>query len=116
LTRRWPTELVALLPKHEWPYVALLSLKDSITHKHVINFGAMDPWAEAACLALGSASVTTVDYNRLTFDHPQLSTLTVDALHDLLNNGSHPRWDVLLSFSSFDHDGLGRSVPTSPSG
>ena len=41
----------------------------------VIVFGATDPWLECLCLAAGAKSVTTVEYQRLEYEHAQLRTL-----------------------------------------
>lgn len=61
----------------------------------VIIFGSMEPWAECLCLAAGAAHVTTVDYNRLHFEHPHLTTLTVA---DLLRAPAESlRFDVRIA-------------------
>ena len=51
-----------------------------IEGKHVGVWGTIEPWAECYCLAAGAERVTTIDYNRLTFHHPKMSTLTVAEL------------------------------------
>ncbi len=58
---------------------------------------------ESVCLALGAAHVTTVEYNALTYEHERVTTVVPADM------GTGP-WDVALSVSSFDHDGLGRCV------
>ncbi|KAL1524458.1 hypothetical protein AB1Y20_019352 [Prymnesium parvum] len=90
--------------KTQWLVRALAAM--SLTASRVVVFGSIDPFEECLCLAAGAAHVTTVDYNRLSFEHPSLSTMTLDEL-----SGSPPgslQFDVALSLSSFDHDGLGR--------
>jgi len=47
-------------------------------------------------------------YNALTLDHPKLGSVSVPAFQAAVAGGE--RWDVAVSFSSFDHDGLGRCV------
>lgn len=70
----------------------------------------MEPWVEAAALALGAESVTTVEYNKLTYEHPRITTTTP-------SNISANDFDVAFSISSFDHDGLGRyGDPLNPVG
>ena len=71
-------------------------------------------------LAFGAASVTTVEYNELSYDHPlvrrvhpskillanhlsQITTATPTTF--IVPQGG---FDVAFSMSSFDHDGLGR--------
>ena len=79
-----------------------------IEGKHVGVWGTIEPWAECYCLAAGAERVTTIDYNRLTFHHPKMSTLTVAELEEADGHDAHAPFDVALSLSSFDHDGLGR--------
>jgi len=71
----------------------------------------MEPWWEAVCLALGAARVTTVEYNRLTYDHPHIIAVQPASLP------LQSTFDAILSISSFDHDGLGRyGDPLAPDG
>lgn len=80
----------------------------------VVVIGAQSPRYEAICVSLG-AETLTVDYNRLVFEHPQMKTTTVDQFYAM--NASAERFDVLISASSLDHDGLGRySDPIAPDG
>lgn len=93
---------------------ALLSL--NVTGQRVVVFGSTTPRWETMCLALGAAEVWTVEYNNLTYDHPQLHTVTVReyvSQRPLLLG----TFDLALSVSSFDHDGLGRyGDPVCPDG
>lgn len=53
-----------------------------------------------------------IQYNNLTYDHPDISTYLVT---DTTVN--HTQYDIALSLSSFDHDGLGRyGDPINPTG
>ena len=103
-------------PKQHWPLVGIAELGAArISGAAVIVFGSMEPWTEAICLALGARHVTTVEYNQLTYEHDAVTTLTVDEFRDKVADGE--RWDVAMSFSSFDHDGLGRyGDPLDPDG
>merc|ERR1740130_1653005 len=47
-----------------------------------VVFGSQDPWAETFLLAAGASDVLTVEYNQLTYSHPALRTVTVEALED----------------------------------
>lgn len=63
-------------------------------------------------LASGAQHVTTVEYNSLTYDHPDITTLLLSNLDD-----NHVHFDAAFSLSSFDHDGLGRyGDPLNPNG
>ena len=56
--------------------------------------------------------MTTVEYNNLTYNHPDITTLLLSNL-----DPTHARFDVAVSLSSFDHDGLGRyGDPINPDG
>jgi hypothetical protein len=69
----------------------------------------MSPTIESLCLALGAKHVSIVDYNQLTYEHPQLTTYTVADWDAARKTETKSRlFDVVLSISSFDHDGLGR--------
>lgn len=80
----------------------------------VVVIGSQSPRYEAVCVSLG-ATTLTVDYNRLVFEHPKMRTTTAE--HFFAKNASTDRFDVLISASSLDHDGLGRySDPIAPDG
>lgn len=55
----------------------LLSALDehAVSGHHVAVFGSMSPWYEAVAVAAGAAKVTTIEYNKLTYDHPQMETV-----------------------------------------
>ncbi|CAI5464210.1 unnamed protein product [Closterium sp. Yama58-4] len=80
--------------------------------KSVLVIGSQLPWVEAICLAFDAKAITTVDFNRPVASHPKLRQLVVDELED-----SSETWDVAVSFSSLEHDGLGRyGDPINPNG
>ncbi|EDQ89505.1 uncharacterized protein MONBRDRAFT_8000 [Monosiga brevicollis MX1] len=72
----------------------------------VLVFGSTEPWFEAVALALNASSVVTVEYNKLTYVHDRIQTFTPSEFH--ASAVSSTRFDVIISASSFDHDGLGR--------
>lgn len=67
--------------------------------------GSLEPWYEAVCLSRGAASCTTLEYNKLDFQHPGLRTMT---MAEFAAMEPKPKFDVALSISSLEHDGLGR--------
>eukprot|EP01063_Lacrimia_lanifica_P014798 TRINITY_DN21351_c0_g1_i1.p2 TRINITY_DN21351_c0_g1~~TRINITY_DN21351_c0_g1_i1.p2 ORF type:complete len:267 (+),score=108.35 TRINITY_DN21351_c0_g1_i1:64-864(+) len=78
-------------------------------------YGSMEPWYEAVALAHGAASVTTIEYNKLSYEHAAVTTKTVAEC------AAAPEacrgFDFAFSISSFDHDGLGRyGDPLAPDG
>ena len=85
---------------------------DVLSYTMQVVFGSTSPWYEALLLALGAGHVTTVEYNNLTYSHPDITTL----LPSNLESGQC-RFDAAFSLSSFDHDGLGRyGDPINPDG
>jgi hypothetical protein len=101
----------------------------SVEGADVAVVGTMEPWVESWCIAFGAKSVTTIEYNNLTIDHPGITTVTAArfaelqseaALDPITEDGSaklqatnsSPRllFDVVISITSVDHDGLGRSI------
>lgn len=85
-----------------------------ISNKVGYVFGTQVPWAEAALLAAG-ATLTTVEYMSITTDHPRLSYTHPSNLTNRFLRGHHDGADFAWSFSSLEHDGLGRyGDPVSP--
>ena len=75
-----------------------------VASKSVLVVGSRNPWIEAVCLAFGAASVTTVDYNVPRCQHTRIRCIGMDEHlreEDVL-------YDRVFSFSSLEHDGLGR--------
>lgn len=90
-------------------YQALKKYK--IRGLQVAVFGSTKPWYEAFCLEHGGYP-TTIEYNQVTTDHPDLATMTVAELEQ-----SGRVFDAGFSISSFEHDGLGRyGDPINPYG
>jgi len=71
--------------------------------KTVLVVGSESPWLEAIILAYGQAlRVVTVDFKAIP-QNAYVQTMTVDQLAK-----SNLKFDSVLSFSSIEHDGLGR--------
>lgn len=73
-----------------------------VEKKDIVVFGSTSPWYESLVLSMGAQSVTVVEYNHLTYEHPAITCILVKDLP------LEKQFDVALSLSSFDHDGLGR--------
>ena len=81
----------------------------------VLVVGSAEPWHEAVCLALGASRVTSVDYGMRTYEHPQLDQVNASFWDQL--DDANLGYDVVVSASSLDHDGLGRyGDPIAPDG
>lgn len=101
----------------------------------VCVFGSTNPWVEAAAIYMNASMVTTVEYNNLTYEHDHIRTISGydfewfymlpremprEAQHggnsNSKSNNNH-FFDVAISVSAFDHDGLGRyGDPLNPVG
>jgi len=74
----------------------------NVQGRDVAIIGSVTPWYEAICLAYGARPIS-IDYNPIVSQHPAISTLTQAEYQ------AAPRqFDMLLSISSIEHDGLGR--------
>eukprot|EP01147_Barroeca_monosierra_P008327 gene8327-873_t len=91
----------------KWFIEALRKYKHLVERKNAIVWGSMNPWYEAMLLAANANHVTTVEYNKLTFSNTRMTTLQPHELKQTREK-KWPRFDVAVSTSSFDHDGLGR--------
>ena len=83
-----------------------------VANKEVLVIGSQKPWIEVICLAFGAKSVTTVDFNPPVVDYPEIRSVGVDDFEK-----EDKLYDILISFSSLEHDGLGRyGDPVDPDG
>ena len=124
--RRWSAELVDELTSlasrgerinpADYPYAALLlyrALDDyPVRQKDVLVVGSVSPWVEAIALSRGARSVTTVDYMLPESQSPRIQLVPMQQLRE-----RPAAFDIVLSFSSVEHDGLGRyGDPIDPTG
>lgn len=75
---------------------------EPIEGKSVAIMGSIAPWYEAITLAYGGFP-TTIEYNLPNYNYPKIKEVL---LTDALQSGV--KFDVGISISSFEHDGLGR--------
>jgi len=102
-TKQWLTEAIA---------------SEVNVGSRAIVFGSVEPWVECLLLAAGAYTVTAVEYQKRTYEHPQLQTTTVSELMTLQSaDNNHTVFDVAVAHGAFDHDGLGRyGDPLQPDG
>lgn len=86
--------------------------------KCVLVVGSISPWLESIALHNEGTSVTTVDYNKPLLD-PELRAseprLVARQMTEVMESGD--TFDVIVSYSSIEHDGLGRyGDPLNPDG
>ena len=92
-----------------WLYEALE--KYPIAGKEVGIIGSQLPFYECVVLAYGGYP-TTVEYNKIVSEDPRITTITAEEF-----NKNPRKFDVILSISSIEHDGLGRyGDPINPNG
>jgi hypothetical protein len=97
--------------------VAFKRYKRFIEGKRGMVFGSESPWAEGALIAAGAKRVTTVEYRTVVSDHPKLSYYHPSVLAQEYLEGKVAQVDFAFSFSTFEHDGLGRyGDPVNPFG
>jgi len=95
----------------EYLYQALDELKDQIQGKEIAIIGSAVPWYESIVLAYGAHPIV-IEYNPVTTSDNRVTYLTPDQYW------KNPRkFDLILSISSTEHDGLGRyGDPIDPDG
>jgi len=76
--------------------------------KHVLVIGSEKPWVEALCLANGAAQITTLEYASLESSHTLVHVMTPSSMSIAARTNKLPQFDVIVSFSSIEHSGLGR--------
>jgi hypothetical protein len=91
-----------------WLYDALE--KYPVKGKKVCIVGSTYPWYEAMMISYGAAVVDVIEYSDRSIEHDVIKYIKPD----MIDEGSY---DVCLSISSFEHDGLGRyGDPIDPTG
>jgi hypothetical protein len=85
------------------PRLYALIDRHPVKGKSVVIMGSLEPFYELVFLTFGAASVTTVEYGVRKVTDPRFEVVTPAQMI------ANPRkFDVAVSISSFEHDGLGR--------
>lgn len=82
--------------------------KDYVENKRGIVIGSEDPWVEAILLHHGARHILTVEFGRIASGHPQIDTMVPKEFTEKFLNNDIDQFDFGISFSSLEHDGLGR--------
>lgn len=92
-------------------YQALDEMADFLVGREVAVIGSAGPWYESILLSYG-AHPFVIEYNPITSEYPNVTYLTPAQFK------ANPRtFDLVLSISSTEHDGLGRyGDPLNPNG
>ena len=80
----------------------------AVRHASVLVMGTENPWVECLLVNEGARLVTTFEYGAISVEHPRMraslgQTVAVDFLA-----GSFEPVDLVVSYSSLEHSGLGR--------
>jgi len=97
-------------PKCSLQFVEVFNKFINLSGKNCLVLGSISPWIECLLLHFNAESVTTLDY--ITPDcNYKINTLSMN------NYKKEMKYDVIVSFSSLEHDGLGRyGDPINPNG
>lgn len=88
--------------------VAMEKYKMQIQGKRGLVVGSERPWVEGALLNTGADKVLTLEFGSIDCQHPQVDTILPTKFTEKFLNGEVVPYDVGVSFSSLEHDGLGR--------
>lgn len=83
----------------------------------VLVAGSISPWVEAVVISrpgIQLRKLVTTDYNPIEIHSDQIEFVSME---DLKQNRPEPLFDLVVSYSSIEHDGLGRyGDPINPAG
>ena len=84
-------------------YFCKLLDKYDVKNKKVAIIGSENPWIEAIVYNYGCKDITTVEYNKPHIEHENFKVISYDEFKH-----SDYKFDMILSYSSIEHSGLGR--------
>lgn len=97
-------------PKSSLQFVEVFTKFINLSGKKCLVLGSISPWVECLLLHFNADSVTTLDYITPECNY-KINTLCMN------NYKKEMKYDVVVSFSSLEHDGLGRyGDPINPNG
>ena len=87
----------------------LLKYPHIVSGKVGLVIGSETPWAEAMLINKNASHITTVEYADIVNEHPQISVIKPSVWAAQAMSKPHaPVFDFCFTFSSIEHDGLGR--------
>lgn len=89
-------------------YAAMADWSHLVRGQRGLVVGTERPWAEAMLIEFGARTLSTLEFGRIVSEHPQIETWTPDAFKMAFWAGRIPQYDFAFSYSSIEHDGLGR--------
>jgi len=97
-------------PKSSLQLVEVFNKFINLSGKKCMVLGSISPWIECLLLHFNAESVTTLDYVTPKCNY-KINILSMN------NYNKEIKYDVIISFSSLEHDGLGRyGDPINPNG
>ena len=79
-----------------------------VRNKKILIIGSEAPWIEIIALNNGAKKVTSVDYRVPPCEDKRIELITTHELEERFRQNELPLFDVVISFSSIEHSGLGR--------
>ena len=76
--------------------------------KNVLVIGSETPWIEVMALMYEAKTVTSVDYRKIECEDPRIQVMTNAEMIGRYISGTLTKFDVIISYSSLEHSGLGR--------
>mmetsp|Transcript_33188 Transcript_33188/g.45502 ORF Transcript_33188/g.45502 Transcript_33188/m.45502 type:complete len:346 (-) Transcript_33188:107-1144(-) len=70
--------------------------------------GTQHPWLEKGLIHFGAKHITTIEYMKIISEHPKLSTMHPVEMAKKFLDKTLPPVDFIFTYSSLEHDGLGR--------
>jgi hypothetical protein len=97
-------------PKSSLQFVEVFTKFINLSGKNCLVLGSISPWVECLLIHFNAKNVTTLDYITPECNY-KINTLSIN------NYNKNMKYDVIVSFSSLEHDGLGRyGDPINPNG
>ena len=91
------------------PFFSLFDANpDIVAEKRGVVIGSENPWLESFLLAYGSTDVTTVEFGSISSEDSRIKTYTPDSFDSSFMRGDIEKFDYAFTYSSIEHDGLGR--------
>ncbi|XP_023324546.1 uncharacterized protein LOC111698435 isoform X2 [Eurytemora carolleeae] len=79
-----------------------------VKNKSILIIGTQNPWVEAVVLSKDPSLVMTLEYGMFKSEFPKLEFVTPAVFRERYKKQELPLFDVIISYSSLEHSGLGR--------
>lgn len=91
------------------PIYALFDTRPTLVSNKVgLVVGSENPWLESLLLYYGAKEVHTLEFGSIKSEDERIKTFTPETFKLKFLKGDIPRYDFAFSYSSLEHDGLGR--------